>query len=117
MRARFAAYVSQAVLFLVNTTHPENDHIDGAEGSTLEQDIAATCNKCRFLRLEIVERKGGSTEDEAYIRFNAYYRVVGQLDQDDDDQPVQLLTELSRFKRLDGRWLYHNAVEADAKVL
>lgn len=117
MRARFAAYVSQAVKFIVNTTHPSNSQIDGSPGSTLEQDIYATCKKLRFLQLKVLEAYNGEQEDEAFVRFQAWFRVVGQLDTQDEDQPVQLLKELSKFRRQDGKWWYLDAAEVDTQVL
>lgn len=45
MRARYSAYAKGLVDYVVKTTHPENSLQPGQPGSTLADDVRATCDK------------------------------------------------------------------------
>ncbi|KAK9845457.1 hypothetical protein WJX81_006883 [Elliptochloris bilobata] len=116
MRSRFTAYVKQVPQYIVDTTHPENPAFggsanpDGSPSSSLLEDADATCRKVAFRRLNIVRAHAPELDaSEAWVTFQAWYRVVGQLGQARKGGPKEKrMDEVSRFLRSpDGRWLYH----------
>ena len=58
----------------------------------------------------------GATPDEAYVRFQFWFRVVGQIGRD-HLADTQSSTELSHFVKHDGRWLYMDAVDTQFEAL
>ena len=82
----------------------------------LQQDIEATARKVKFLKLQVINTSSGSSDDEAFVRFQVWFKVVGQKRQD-GAAAVQTNAELSRFLREDGKWLYVDAVDSNFEVL
>ena len=126
MRSRYSAFVKKKIKYLVKTTHEEHP---GAKGmrldngeiqSTLAEDLKATCDKCVFLGLEVLETKGGLEGDaEGEVYFETKFTVAGQrgFRQRGKKEAPQSLRERSRFVRVEaaegsddgtplGRWLY-----------
>lgn len=120
MRARYAAYAKgrgnqKLVDFIVNSTHPDNPAYNGTpapdtapmNGSTLEEDVRATCEKINWERLQVLSKESGSTPNEAFVTFRTYFKVCGQQGQRSKGFHQQSFVERSRFlKGEDGRWLY-----------
>jgi len=98
MRSRYSAYVLQNSDYLLQTwdvrTRPKT--IDFSKESVVwERLVIVAC------------KKGGIKDDEGVVEFKAYYV------QDDQEQ---VMTERSRFVRVDGRWLYFDGVVKSAGV-
>ncbi len=102
MRARYTAYATGAVDFIVRTTHPG--------GPQWRDDVAAWkaelreyCRATTFVGLRVLEHGVEQDADRAYVLFHA------ELLQ--DTTPVGF-TERSLFVRANGRWLYDSAIDS-----
>jgi hypothetical protein len=82
----------------------------------MQQDVSATANKIRFLKLQVLETREGESADEALVRFQVWFKVVGQTRRDSKAE-VQSMTELSKFVREDGVWKYMDAVDSEYEML
>lgn len=91
MRSRYAAFAVGEPDYLLATWHP----LTRPETLELDADV-------RWIRLEIVRTgQGGPFESEGVVEFTAYSRSGGTTVQQH---------EVSRFVRLDRRWVYLEAV-------
>lgn len=115
MRSRYTAYCKNLVCYVVDSTHPDNPMAIGTaapEGapsrnaSTLEEDVRATCEKINWEKLKILSTEDGPGPDEAFVTFQAFFKVRGQKGSRPQGWHTQSFTERSRFLREDGRWLY-----------
>ena len=88
MRSRYSAYVLGLHDYLVATWHPATRPVP------FELDRTPGL---RWLGLEI-RRHAQLGEDKAVVEFVARYKPGGA--------PAVRLHEISRFERVDGRWLY-----------
>ncbi|MBF4602175.1 YchJ family protein [Frigoribacterium sp. VKM Ac-1396] len=87
MRSRYSAFVLARASYLLETWHP------ATRPATLEVDP-----ETRWFRLEIVgTRAGGPFDDDGTVEFEALFR---------DADGVGVQHEVSRFVRVDRRWLY-----------
>ncbi len=97
MRSRYTAYTLQDIDYLANTLGPDE---------TRDFDRTATANWARnsnWLGLEILDTRGGSTEDtQGTVEFRARYERNAGLHEHH---------EISRFEKIDGRWLYCGTVD------
>ncbi len=91
MRSRYTAYALGLADYLIETTHPDYRH----PSKDWRESILHSCQTTRFIRLEILafEEKGTL----AFVTFNAHLER--------ESRPF-LLNEKSRFKKVNGRWLY-----------
>jgi SEC-C motif domain protein len=87
MRARYSAYVLNLEDYLLQTWHPETRpvRLNLAEGPP-----------AKWLGLA-VKRHAIDGDDSAIVEFIARYKVGGK---------AYRLHEISRFRRVDGRWFY-----------
>lgn len=88
MRSRYTAYTRRDFDYLRRTWHP--DHCPADLGQ--DPDDAAV----RWLGLA-VKRHTMQEQDRAEVEFIARYKIAGR---------AYRLHEISRFARIDGRWLY-----------
>lgn len=88
MRSRYSAYVRGDADYLMATWHPET------RPAALDLD---TSGATRWLGLSI-KRHAQHDDDHATVDFVARYRIGGGA--------AVRLHEISRFVRIDGRWLY-----------
>ena len=92
MRSRYSAYVFQLDDYLLKTRHPRN--VQPHEAENIHQWARAVV----FCGLEIVRVfQGQSADKTGKVEFKAHYRYQGQ---------EELIHELSRFRRFEGRWYY-----------
>lgn len=100
MKARFTAYSLGVVPYVVKTTHPKNPDFEGVQD--FAADVKATCERLRFLKLEILESQEVS-ETEANVSFIVTYSILkgGRGER-------KYLKEKSVFVKEDGRWLYRD---------
>jgi SEC-C motif-containing protein len=92
MRSRFTAYAMHNANYLRATweLHKCPAQID------LSKDTA------QWQRLEIINtKKGGIKDDKGIVEFKAYYLLDGE---------ESVMNEISRFKRVAGRWFYLDGV-------
>jgi SEC-C motif-containing protein len=92
MRARYSAYATAAIDFIVATHDPKfqaDVDREGTERWSRESEWTG-------LEIKAVER-GGESDDAGFVEFIAHYRVKKQ------DLSHH---ERSRFQKLDGRWYY-----------
>ena len=91
MRSRYAAFAVGEPGYLLATWHP----LTSPETLELDRDV-------RWLRLEIDRTvQGGPFDREGTVEFTAYSRSGGVAAQQH---------EVSRFVRLDRRWVYLDAL-------
>jgi SEC-C motif-containing protein len=91
MRSRYSGYVVGDVAYLLRTWHPSTR----PESIDLDPQL-------RWYRLDIVASSGGSLlHTQGTVEFRAHYRHPDGAGEQH---------EVSRFSRLDGRWVYLDAV-------
>jgi len=92
MRSRYTAYTLQDIRYLADT-------LDPAELQSFDKDATATwARDSTWMALEIVKTSAGSSGDrEGTVEFRASYKRDGVL---------QEHHEVSRFRKIDGTWLY-----------
>ena len=88
MRSRYSAYVLGLRDYLLATWHPDT------RPAELELDDTPGL---RWLGLD-VKRHADGGDGTAVVEFVARYRA--------GDAPAKRMHELSRFSRVDGRWMY-----------
>ena len=88
MRSRYSAYVLGLRDYLLASWHPDT------RPDTLDPDDTPGL---RWLGLK-VKRHADGGDGTAVVEFVARYKVGGA--------PAERLHEVSRFARIDGRWLY-----------
>lgn len=87
MRSRFTAYAHHHVDYLLSSWHPDT-RPDAADLGDLRE--------IKWLKLT-VDRVTEQGPDEAMVSFTARYKIAGKSAK---------LKEVSRFKRLNGKWYY-----------
>ena len=92
MRSRYSAFVREDADYLLATWHPDT------RPATLDPDDTPGL---RWLGLD-VKRHADAGDGTAVVEFVARYKVGGA--------PAVRMHEVSRFKRVDGRWLYVDGV-------
>ena len=93
MRSRYSAYVTGAVDYLVQTTHPSS------RTPTLLSDMKHTAQTYTWLGLSVERiQQGGPGDTVGKVAFSAHYRSK--------DGRVGVHHELSRFKKHKGEWYY-----------
>ena len=95
MRSRFSAYALALVRYLIETTDPDGPHYQ-TDTAVWRKDLKQFCQTTDFVGLNILQ----SASDQ--VTFHA------QLTQQGRDASF---LEKSLFKQIDGRWLYHSALE------
>lgn len=103
MRSRFSAYALGLADYIIATTDPAGPQWQ-TPVSAWKASIEAWCRETTFAGLTILEAEEG--EHEGYVTFRADLRrepVDGRALGD----PVGF-TERSRFRKVNGRWLYHS---------
>ena len=92
MRSRYSAYVVKNADYLLATWHKTTrpNEIDFSQDNTMWQKLVI---------LHI--KKGGVKDDKGRVEFNAFYIQDGE---------ERLLHEISRFKKISGRWFYVDGV-------
>lgn len=94
MRSRYTAYACGAVAHLIRTTDPAGPHHQG-DARGWAEDLRRYCAQVRFTGLCVLD---SSTDgDRGHVSFRATFEHAGQ---------THALAEHSRFRRLDGRWVY-----------
>jgi SEC-C motif-containing protein len=97
MRARYTAYVTVAIDFLMDTlVKPEGvDTTDADIEGTKAWSEQSTWNGLTIVRTE----KGGEADSEGVVEFEADYTRHGLRDK---------YHETANFKKVDGTWLYES---------
>jgi SEC-C motif-containing protein len=99
MRSRFTAYALREVDYLVATHDPAHlpDRVQ----------ILDWARRAKFTGLDIKETVDGGKDDEAgIVEFEADFEEAGEKQQH---------RERSRFKRIDGKWFYVDAIPIKKK--
>jgi len=96
MRARYAAFACGLASFIMGTTDPAGPAFERG-AAAWERSLLAFCEQTAFEGLEI--QQVSEAGDEGAVEFRA------SLQQPERDVSF---TELSRFVRRGGRWLYHS---------
>ena len=94
MKSRYSAYAVGESAYIIKTTHPENPEFN-TDFKVWQKSIDTFCRESDFLGLKIL----AFTEnvEEAFVTFEA--RLGSGV-----------LREKSRFRKLDGKWLYLDGV-------
>lgn len=93
MRSRYSAYVLRLEAYLLHTWHPD----------TRPGSLDLTNDQTRWLGLTVRgTQAGGPADQTGQVSFTALYRMGAQQHR---------LDEKSRFLRLNGRWVYLDAVD------
>ncbi len=90
MKSRYSAYAAGESGYIVKTTHPDNPDFS-SDTKAWKVSIDAFCKAERFTGLEILSFEAG--EEEAFVTF------IARLGSGE-------LREKSRFRKVDGKWLY-----------
>jgi SEC-C motif-containing protein len=92
MRSRYSAYVVKNADYLLATWHK----------STRPNEIDFSQDNTKWQKLVILHtKKGGVNDDKGRVEFNAFYVQDGE---------ERLVHEISRFKKIAGRWFYVDGV-------
>lgn len=94
MKSRYSAYSLGLIDYVIETTDPEGSAWE-ADEARWRASIADFGHSFEFTGVEILERH--TDADEGIVRFRAGLRAGGV------DESFE---ETSRFRRVDGRWLY-----------
>jgi SEC-C motif-containing protein len=94
MRSRYTAYASGDTGHLIRTTHPDSPHRE-ADVRAWAEELRRYCAAVRFLGLTV--DTSGEDGDTGRVRFYARMALDGRDVSFGED---------SRFRRVDGRWLY-----------
>ena len=95
MRARYAAYATGNLSFVMESTHPDSPHRK-ADRSAWQTELTAFVTKTDFEGLEVVEAH--SDGDRGEVAFRAQLRQGGR---------DASFGERSTFFRVGGEWLYY----------
>lgn len=95
MRSRYSAYVRGLADYLRATWHPDTRPAE----LTL---VDAPGQRTQWLGLTVHDHQHGDSDDSAQVHFTARYRIGGGS--------AVKMTEHSRFRRIEGRWFYLDAV-------
>ena len=88
MRSRYSAYVLQNADYLLATWHK----------TTRPKQLDFSKDNTTWQKLEILHtKKGGAKDDKGRVEFNAYML---------DGEMRLMMHEISRFKKIAGRWFY-----------
>ena len=90
MKSRYSAYAAGEADYIIETTHPDNPEFD-PDRKRWKKSVLTFSRTMEFLGLEILENLPG--DDESIVTFRA--NLSGSFH-----------TERSRFRKVDGRWLY-----------
>ena len=90
MRSRYSAYAYGLVDYIMETTHPENEHFK-MDDLNWRNEIISFCNNFQFLGLSILDSA------ENWVIFNAHITQAGK---------DFSFTEKSSFEKIDDRWFY-----------
>lgn len=121
MRSRYTAFCKGQLQYLIDTTHPQ--HLELAEKTELElkDDYNLSCKNIAYEGLKVLSSEDGESEDEAFVTFRIWYRFVasfegkrgGKTRKATEKSDRKTNTEKSRFKKVNGRWLFIESVESD----
>ncbi len=93
MRSRYTAYASDAIAYILNTTHPSTRNFYNAAS------IKEWAESSTWQKLEIVSTEKGTEADViGYVQFKAYFL--------DEKMKPQMHHEYSTFKKVDERWYF-----------
>lgn len=96
MRARYAAYATGAVEFILASTDPSGPHFE-PDRAAWSESVARFSQETEFLGLEVLE--SSSEGDAGQVAFRVQLTQAGQ---------DASFGERSTFRRVDGAWLYHS---------
>ena len=96
MRSRYTAYALGLVGYVIDTTHPDHPAWS-ADRATWAEELTTWCGTTTFTGLTV--HGHGEDGDAGWVSFTANY---------DSDGRAGTLAELSRFDRVQGRWLYRD---------
>ena len=96
MRSRYSAYVTGAIPYIVQTTHPYSClQVNSGDIALWLLEVTS------WDRLEVLDVVGGGDHDEhGVVEFIAHFHHLGK---------ATFLHERSQFRRVDGVWLYLHA--------
>ncbi|MEM6290579.1 MAG: YchJ family metal-binding protein [Myxococcota bacterium] len=98
MRARYTAFATGNVDFLIDTTHPEGPQAQ-PDRAHWRAELIEYCRATQFDGLTVLEHDVDDDAGRATVTFRA------ELSR--DGQPLGF-TERSLFLRVENRWLYHS---------
>eukprot|EP00854_Cymbomonas_tetramitiformis_P019286 gene19286-23055_t len=124
MRSRYTAFckATPATLqYLIDTTHPDHLAIVDKTELELKDDYNLSCKNIAYEGLKVLSSEDGESEDEAFVTFRIWYKFVasfegkrgGKTRKATEKSDRKTNTEKSRFKKVDGRWLFIESVESD----
>jgi SEC-C motif-containing protein len=103
MRARYSAYVNEAVTFILDTTHPDQ------RDQYTEGGIRRWARNSEWRGLTILEtEKGGVGDDTGTVEFVAEYVEKGRRNRHH---------EIAQFRRQEGRWYFYDGQAPTPKTV
>ncbi len=99
MRARYSAFATGRVEYIMNTVHPEKQDEHEPESTR------AWATESEWLGLEIIDTQAGQADDdEGIVEFVAQYRTA--------DGELIRHHEIASFARVEGTWFFHDGQPA-----
>ncbi len=94
MRARYSAFVTSKIEFILDTIHPEK------KAQHDERTLRSWAEKSQWLSIEILRtEKGGPSDTEGQVEFIARYRRK---------EKKEAHHEIASFKKNDNRWFFYD---------
>ena len=95
MRSRYSAYAMHLPAYIIESTHPQNT-LYQTNTKEWKEELLSFCQSVSFTKLEVLATEEGETS--AVVSFRAHFS---------QDDRRSHFTEKSLFKKVLGRWLYH----------
>jgi SEC-C motif-containing protein len=103
MRARYSAYVNEAVKFILDTTHPDQ------RNQYTEDGIRRWARNSEWRGLTILEtEKGGAEDDTGTVEFVAEYIEKGRRNRHH---------EIAQFRQQEGVWYFYDGQAPTPKTV
>jgi SEC-C motif-containing protein len=103
MRARYSAYVKEAVNFILDTTHPDQ------RDQYTEGGIRRWARNSEWRGLTILDtEKGGPEDDTGTVEFVAEYSEKGRRNRHH---------EIAQFRRQEGAWYFYDGQAPTPKTV
>ena len=118
LRARFAAYSTGHVDYIVSTTHADNSQLKGS--SSFREDVKATCDSFVFSHLQVLREEGTPDPHVKLVTFRYECAVASKRGFGGKAADKRTVEETSVFVLLasaGGRWVFFDSKEALAGKL
>jgi uncharacterized protein YchJ len=113
LRARFAAYCTSNVDYIVSTTHADNSQLKGS--SSFREDVEATCASILFSQLRVLKEEGTPDPRVKLVTFSYECAVASKRGFGGKAADKRTVEETSVFLEpygAGGRWVFLDSKDA-----